>query len=421
MKSIETRVPGLVLVDHEIAVPLNHDEPNGPTITLFAREVARPDGRTRPFLVFLQGGPGGESPRPTGDPASPSWLARALQDFRVLFLDQRGTGQSTPFGPHSLRDESGSERPAADVAEYLTHFRCDAIVRDCELLREALNVETWSLLGQSFGGFTSVHYLSVAPQSLASVYITGGLVPVDRTAEDIYATTFDLMRDRSEEYYFRFPSDRARVREISELCARGEVVLPSGDVMTPQWFRTIGHRLGSRPGMEEVHYLLWRDPRSPAFAHDLRAMLPFGGRGPLYYVLHESSMADGVVTGWAADRVQPDDFAEDMTLLTGEHVYPWLAEVDSELRPYREVADALAEHPWPKLYFPEKLAECDVPVAASVYTRDVYVPLEHSLETAAMIRGCRPWVTSEFEHNGLRSHGDRILDRLIGLAAGEVF
>jgi hypothetical protein len=30
----------------------------------------------------------------------------------------------------------------------------------------------------------------------------------------------------------------------------------------------------------------------------------------------------------------------------------------------------------------------------------------------------RPWVTNEYEHNALRVQGDRILDRLIGLARG---
>ena len=65
---------------------------------MFAREVADPDGRERPFLVFFQGGPGSEAPRATAHPTAPGWLERALQEFRVLMLDQRGTGRSTPVG-----------------------------------------------------------------------------------------------------------------------------------------------------------------------------------------------------------------------------------------------------------------------------------------------------------------------------------
>ena len=120
-------VPGLVMVDHELEVPLDHADPLGEQITIFAREVAEPEGRSKPFLVYLQGGPGFEAPRPTGSPRGPSWLDRALQEFRVLMLDQRGTGRSTPVG--------GDE-----PAEYLKHFRADSIVRDAELLRAALGL-----------------------------------------------------------------------------------------------------------------------------------------------------------------------------------------------------------------------------------------------------------------------------------------
>ena len=85
-------IPGLFIAEHEFEVPLDHSAP-GETITVFAREVADPEGRDRPWLVYLQGGPGHESPRPTGNPRGPGWLERALADFRVLLLDQRGTGR----------------------------------------------------------------------------------------------------------------------------------------------------------------------------------------------------------------------------------------------------------------------------------------------------------------------------------------
>ena len=58
------RPPGLVLTEHEFSVPLDHDRPDGDRITVFAREVADPDGTDRPFLVYFQGGPGSEAPRP---------------------------------------------------------------------------------------------------------------------------------------------------------------------------------------------------------------------------------------------------------------------------------------------------------------------------------------------------------------------
>ena len=39
-------------------------------------------------------------------------------------------------------------------------------------------------------------------------------------------------------------------------------------------------------------------------------------------------------------------------------------------------------------------------------------------ETAVAIRGLRPWITNEYEHNGLRADGERILGRLIDLVRG---
>jgi pimeloyl-ACP methyl ester carboxylesterase len=402
----------LVLTDHVLSVPLRHGSPEGESIEVFAREVAAPDGRDRPFLVFLQGGPGQEAPRPVGRPGSPSWLDRAVRDFRVLMLDQRGTGRSTPYG-------APGPDPAAD-AERLTHFRADAIVQDAECFRQHLGVERWSVLGQSFGGFCALHYLSVAPDSLREVFFTGGLPPVGVPTEDIYAATFESMRPLNERYHRRFGEDADRLARILDRCDAGEVRTPAGDPVTRRLMRTIGNQLGMDAGAEAVHYLLERDPRSPAFAHDLMAMVPFNTRNPLYAVIHESSYADGVVTGWSSARVQPDDFQGDSLLLTGEHVFPWHFEDCADLRPYREVAGLVAEHPWPRLYDAEALAATDVPCAASIYADDPFVLRRFSEQTADLLPGMRRWLTDEYLHNGLRSDGARVLDRLIGLARGTV-
>src|SRR5689334_21153754 len=146
--ALTVRTHGLVLTEHTFEVPLDHGEPDGARIEVFAREVADPDGRDRPFLVFFQGGTGHEAPRPTRHPSSPGWLERALPEFRVLMLDQRGTGRSTPVG-----DTAGGllGRSPAEQADYLAHFRADSIVADAEWIRQQLGVDRWSVLGQSFG------------------------------------------------------------------------------------------------------------------------------------------------------------------------------------------------------------------------------------------------------------------------------
>ena len=88
------------------------------------------------------------------------------------------------------------------------------------------------------------------------------------------------------------------------------------------------------------------------------------------------------------------------------------------LAPLREAADILAEHEWPRLYDPDRLAANEVPVAAAIYAEDMYVERAFSEETAAQIRGLRPWLTSEYEHNALRADGERVLGHLIDLVRG---
>ena len=85
-------------------MPLDHSRADGPRITIFTREVAAPDGGDRPYLLFLQGGPGFEATRPTSPPTG--WMKRALADYRVLLLDQRGTGRSTPVGREIPGDDA---------------------------------------------------------------------------------------------------------------------------------------------------------------------------------------------------------------------------------------------------------------------------------------------------------------------------
>ena len=278
-------------------------------------------------------------------------------------LDQRGTGNSSPIGARVVRDGdqvSAELRPplagldASAQAEYLTHFRADEIVNDAELIREALGAQQWTLLGQSFGGFTSLHYLSVHPESLAGAIITGGLSAVRHPIDDVYATTWAIMMAKSEEYYRRFPGDRERIVALTKLCEQGRIVLPNGDRVSAERFRTVGHHLGMQDGAAELHQLLALPHDGSAFAHDLAESLAFGGRNPIYAVLHESSYADGVVTGWSADRTMPDRVREDPTLLAGEHIHRSLFSEDFELGAFAEAADLVAQHQWNQLYFPRQ-------------------------------------------------------------------
>lgn len=236
--------------------------------------------------------------------------------------------------------------------------------------------------------------------------------------DQVYATTWEGMIARSERYWARFPGDRDRFRRLADEAAAGRLRAPGGRRIGVESLRRLGHLLGASQGAERLHLLLDLDPASPAFAHDLAAALPFSGRNPLYAVIHESCWADGVATRWAADRTMPAAVAEDPTLLAGEHIHRDLFAEDPELAVWAEAADLLAAHEWPRLYDEQALRAAEVPGAAAVYYDDAYVPREFSMATAALLPGVRTWVTSEYEHNGLRASGEGVLDHLLDLATG---
>lgn len=416
------RLPGLLVTEHEVAVPLDHADPAGEQISVYARELVAPRKRDRglPWLVYLAGGPGGRAPRPTG---RSGWLGRALVDHRVLLLDQRGTGRSTPQTRQSLaRLDSGEAQ-----ARRLMHFRADSIVRDAEVVRrDLLGDRPWSLLGQSYGGFVATTYLSLAPESLQQVLITGGVPPLDRPAEDVYRATYERVRRRWERMVDRYPEDSGRLDRVADHVARHDVRLPSGDPLTVPRLQSIGLTLGYTDGIETLHYLLetaWAgDELADDFLMGVETATSFVSR-PLYALLHESIYCAGFASRWAAHRVRDGrpELSPDARPLqpTGEMIFPWMFDVDRSLAPLREAAELLAAHDgWPALYDLERLAANPVPVAAAIYHDDMYVESAYSLETAARVAGMRTWVTNEFSHDGLRSDA-RVVDRLIDLAVGD--
>ena len=207
---------------------------------------------------------------------------------------------------------------------------------------------------------------------------------------------------------------------MRELCRRLEaqdVRLPGGDRLRPRRLRQLGQLLGMSTGAEELHYIVELAPESPAFRHDVESAVEFA-RNPLYAVIHEACYADGGATRWSAERLLPEEYASAPELFTGEHVYPWMFEDYAALVPLREAAELLAQREWPRLYDEAVLEANEVPAAAMVYAQDMYVERAFSEETAARIAGMRLWLTNEYEHNGLRADGGRILGRLIDLARG---
>lgn len=189
-------------------------------------------------------------------------------------------------------------------------FPADSIVSDPELIRNDLGVERWSVLGQSFGGFCVLRYLSSAAGGLAEAFLTGGLPPVGRYPDEVYRATYARTLQRCRRYYERYPADRERARQLQKWMAENEAILPNGDRLTPRMFRQLGWVLGMSDGAEKLRYILELPAGSPAFLHDVEEGLPPFSRNPLYAVVHEASHSDGDVTNWSAARVQPEEYQE---------------------------------------------------------------------------------------------------------------
>ncbi|MEB7504824.1 alpha/beta fold hydrolase [Arthrobacter koreensis] len=420
-------VRGMRVVEHRFTVPLDHSAPDGEQITVFAREYSDPAVAAAgelPWLLYLQGGPGGKGNRLL---QLGGWTKAASRRFRILMLDQRGTGLSTPANRQTLAQRGSAEAQA----EYLAHFRADSIVADAELIRSALGSGPWSIYGQSYGGFCALTYLSFAPEGLKEALITGGLAPLWGPADRVYQATFNRVAARNAEYFAKYPGDRALTTRIARHLESVSEYLPDGTRLTPRRFQMAGSYLGGNTRMDGLHHLLEEAflqtadglRLSDTFLAGLR-QLAERSTNPLYALMHESIYGQGQATNWAAWRVLQSrpDFQPDAAepLYTGEMVYPWYFEEDPALRPLQQTADLLAaKSDWPDLYDRRQLAANTVPVAAAVYTDDIYVDRDLSMETAAAVQGLQVWETDEFHHDGIADDGEGIFNRLLGMVRGD--
>ncbi|XP_011023272.1 PREDICTED: uncharacterized protein LOC105124825 [Populus euphratica] len=437
-------VPDLRLRDHRFTVPLDYsiDRNASLKISVFAREVVSvgKEEQLLPYLLYLQGGPGFECPRPT---EASGWIHKTCEEFRVILMDQRGTGLSTPLTPSSMSQFGSAE----EIAEYLKYFRADNIVNDAEFIRVRLVPEAgpWTVLGQSYGGFCSVTYLSFAPQGLKQVLLTGGIPPVGNgcTADAVYGACYPQVIHQNEKYYKRFPQDVEIVREVVKHLAESEgggVPLPSGGFLTPRGLQLLGlSGLGSSSGFERLHYMFERawDPvivpgsRKQISYYFLKAFenwLDFD-TNPLYALLHESIYCQGDSSLWSAHRIRNEDDGKFDAIravkegrpvfFTGEMVFPWMFEEFHALRKFKDAAHLLAEKKdWPPLYDIAVLNNNKVPVAAAVYYEDMYVNFKLAMETASQVAGIRLWITNEYMHSGLRDGAGQVLDHLLGMLNG---
>lgn len=405
--------------DYVINVPLDWKDPQGESIELFYREVvlAHLDSQQLPLLIYLQGGPGGQGPRPVGDAG---WLAVALEGYRVILMDQRGTGRSTPVTAQVISGFIDGTQGAA----YLEHFRADSIVADAESIRRhGYAGRKWATLGQSYGGFLTLSYLSFFPEALTACAITGGLPSLRPSATGVYTRTIHRIRAKNQQYYRMYPQDRQRAVNLARILAESEVLLPDGDHLTARRLQSLGIDFGMGHGFERLHWLLEQSGDgtdiSDGLLQEIQSRTNYAGN-PLFAVLQEDIYghgANGASTFAAQSEVElhPDFTTEaDPFLFTGEMIFRWTFEETKLLRPFLPAVEVLSTRSIHRqIYDLEQLAANRVPIAAAVYHDDMYVDAGLSLNTAQQVGHMQTWVTNEHEHDGINNPA--VLRRLLAM------
>ncbi|KAK3988065.1 Alpha/Beta hydrolase protein [Cladorrhinum sp. PSN332] len=448
-------LPGaLHVTELHFEVPLDHADPEGRQIRLFGRS-ARKDERPivplsaaekesrdkRPYLVYLEGGPGFGCP----EPQDLNLTRHALdKGYQVLLLDYRGTGLSTPVDARMV-SSMGSPR---QQAEYLSMFRADSIVKDLEAVRLCLTkswepeFQTWSIFGQSFGGFVCLSYLSKYPQGLREVFMTGGLAPIKRTAEEVYSALYKKVIERNEAYYKKYPQDVERVRLIAEQLLPGSPIrkLPGGGSFTLERLLGLGMSFGLHGGIDAVHSIILRLFNELSYQGDfttstlmaLERQVPLDSN-PIYAILHEPIYCAkfGQAANHAAFRagerlrqyswLSKEQPPRGPLYFSGEMMYPMYYNAYPELRYISEAAEILAKKSdWPELYDDEQLRRNEVPVYAVSFVDDMYVDFEFAQETARTVRGIKVHQTNRLYHNALRARSDEVIDQLFKMRDEEL-
>ena len=378
---------------------------------VFARILGDP---AAPALLYLQGGPGFPAPRQRFE-----WVTHALErGYQVVLLDQRGTGRSTRI------DSATPELIRTDV---LASLRADEIVADAEALREEMGLDRWDVLGQSFGGFCLMHYLAAHPEGVGRALFTGGVPSIGEGADEVYRATFAKLKHRHLQFNESYPHAERMMREVCRHLEAREELLPTGERLSARRLRTVGIELGREGGFESLARLFeapfHRNGRLRTdFLAEVGERVSFA-KGPLYAAVHETIYGGTVpgATNWAAERVsrELDGFAPEASpddeefYLTGEHIFAFQFDEDPALRPFKQVAQKLAEKDdWSNLYAGLR---GDYDAYAAVYTDDIFVPRELSLQTASAI-GAQVFETDAYQHDGLRRHGAAVLGRLLDMA-----
>ncbi|KAJ7037258.1 alpha/beta-hydrolase [Mycena alexandri] len=439
-----TLTGAIKVVERFFTLPLDYSDPQGKKIRVFARNLiptqkakTEEEQNKLPYMLYLQGGPGFECEL-EGILQISSVIHE--QGYQTLWLDSRGTGLSTPFSAELVEGLADSE-----VFEYLKHFRADNIVRDCEAIREILighntdiEARKWTILGQSFGGFCALTYLSFFSKGLKEVFLTAGLTPLVDHPEPVFECLMKKVIERNKVYYQKYPLDVQRVRTILQHLEANQVLLPNGGTLSPSRWLQLGIDFGMHGGIDRVHQLVLRAANdlelfkklSYRLLHKIEAKQECDSN-PFYAILHEVIYCQGKAANWACSRVlskypqflwasMKDQAADCPVYFTGEMVFPEMLDEFSNLKALKNVGNMIATYDsWPPLYDIGKLEQNTVKVTSATYFDDMYVDFERAQETAVKIGNIEQYISNQHMHSAIRKDPSTVLATLFKISKRE--
>ncbi|KAB2352624.1 alpha/beta fold hydrolase [Actinomadura rudentiformis] len=180
-----------------LTVPLDHRGKRKGELEL---QVATADNADAPkgTLLFLTGGP--------GQPGVPfitrisQRLPEVAKNYRIVMIDQRGTGDFGAINCPQLQAQVGSsdiepptvaaiEECAGILGDRRHYFTSEQTTGDLEMLRRALGVRTWAVDGVSYGSLTAARYAVAHPRNVSKLVLDSVLPHVDPQGDDMLYLT----------------------------------------------------------------------------------------------------------------------------------------------------------------------------------------------------------------------------------------
>ncbi len=250
-----------------VKVPLDYDDPNGPKTDIALARAPAADQANKIGTLFLNpGGPGGSGVDLVLSGLGDSLNQKLLGKFDIVGWDPRGIGGSTPIqcwdsnaaqsqyftNTPSFPYKASQERPFYELYRNIAnvcfgrnqaiirHMSTADVVRDLDLLRQAVGDQRLTYLGYSYGSYIGNTYANMFPSKVRALVIDGVLNPVlwssgwqiqsDRTAGfDVLKQFFQLCDRAGAQCGLSGPAgSKARFDQLHDYIRQTPIILDDG-------------------------------------------------------------------------------------------------------------------------------------------------------------------------------------------------